>query len=176
MAKMAEDASKENFRDFARREYEERRAEARLAPAQRTCTTLDEKAGITVSEFCSYFGTWQMSSRSAVTHQFNVLWLDPHELDSIPEGLTNTLLEYTQGVPLVPSSRGNEATRLRDQMRADALQPVTGDDDENTLNDDKGNKAAQQDFPIETVEEAAYFFRLGVRVPCALLSPKADVC
>ena len=50
MAKMAEDASKESFRDFARREYEERRAEGRLAPAQRTCTTLDEKAGITVSD------------------------------------------------------------------------------------------------------------------------------
>lgn len=49
MAKMAEDASKENFRDFARREYEERRAEGRLTPAQRTCATLDEMAGITVS-------------------------------------------------------------------------------------------------------------------------------
>jgi len=51
MAKMAEDAGKESFRDFARREYEERRAEGRLVPAQRTCTTLDETAGITVSDF-----------------------------------------------------------------------------------------------------------------------------
>lgn len=50
MAKMAEDASKENFRDFTRREYEERRAEGRLMPAQRTCTTLDEMAGVTVSD------------------------------------------------------------------------------------------------------------------------------
>ena len=50
MAKMAQDASNESFRDFARREYEERRAEARLAPAQRTCTTLDDMAGITVSD------------------------------------------------------------------------------------------------------------------------------
>ena len=45
MAKMAEVHTQEDFRDRARREYEERRAEGRLAPAQRTCTTLDEKAG-----------------------------------------------------------------------------------------------------------------------------------
>jgi len=143
MAKMAQDSSKESFRDFARREYEERRAEARLAPAQRTCTTLDETAGIT----------------------FNVLWLNPNEADSIPKGLADALLEYTQGISPVPSGRGNEATRLRDQMRADALQPVTSDDDENALNDHKGmDKATQQeDFPVETVEEAVYFFRLGPR-------------
>ncbi|KAF8559001.1 RNA-binding domain-containing protein, partial [Imleria badia] len=143
MAKMAEDATKESFRDFTRREYEERRAEARLAFAQRTCTTLDEEAGIT----------------------FNVLWLNPHEADSIPKGLTDALLEYTQGVPLVPSGRGNEATRLRDQMRADALQPVPGDDDENTSNDHRArNKEAQQEeFPADTVEEVAFFFRLGPR-------------
>lgn len=66
MAKMAEDASKEDFRDRSRREYEERRAEGRLGasifflyvsdlltrsfkgPVQRTCATLDEKAGIFV--------------------------------------------------------------------------------------------------------------------------------
>ena len=37
--------NKESFRDRSRREYEERRAEARLGPAQRTCATLDERAG-----------------------------------------------------------------------------------------------------------------------------------
>ena len=45
MAKMAEHHKQEDFRDRARQEYEERRAEGRLAPAQRTCVTLDEKAG-----------------------------------------------------------------------------------------------------------------------------------
>ncbi|KAH0839654.1 hypothetical protein J3R83DRAFT_572 [Lanmaoa asiatica] len=140
MAKMAEDASKENFRDFARREYEERRAEARLTPAQRTCTTLDEMAGIT----------------------FNVLWINPNDPDSIPKGLMDALSEYTQGTR---PGRGNEATRLRDQMRADALQLVTSDEDDNTLNGHNGmNKTTQQeDFPAETVEEAVYFFRLGPR-------------
>lgn len=70
MAKIAEDSTKEDFRDRSRREYEERRAENRLGmdivqyrplpncfsdlckhigPAQRTCATLDEKSGIPVS-------------------------------------------------------------------------------------------------------------------------------
>lgn len=51
MAKMAEEASHESFRDRARREYEERRAEGRTAAAKLTCLTLDEKAGITVRLF-----------------------------------------------------------------------------------------------------------------------------
>lgn len=51
MVKMGEDANKEDFRDFNRREYEERRAEGQLTLAQRTCTALDdEMAGITVSD------------------------------------------------------------------------------------------------------------------------------
>ena len=45
MAKMAEEHDHKTFRDRARLEYEERRAEGRLAPAQRTCATLDERAG-----------------------------------------------------------------------------------------------------------------------------------
>ncbi|KAJ3001072.1 hypothetical protein NUW54_g6665 [Trametes sanguinea] len=48
MAKMAEERDHLSFRDRARQEYEERRAVGRLAPAQRTCATLDEKAGIQV--------------------------------------------------------------------------------------------------------------------------------
>lgn len=49
MARMEEDRSKQDsFRDRTRQEYEERRAHGRLAPAQRTCATLDEKAGIKV--------------------------------------------------------------------------------------------------------------------------------
>lgn len=95
--------------------------------------------------------------------------------DSIPKGLTDALLEYTQGVSPVPAGRGNEATRLRDQMRADALQPVTSDDDETTLNDLREmNEAAQQEgFSLETVEEAVYFLRLGV-CRYALFRIKAD--
>lgn len=78
----------------------------------------------------------------------------------------DAVLEYTQGSSLVPSGRGNDATRLRDQMRADALQPVAGDEDDNVSNDYNGmNNATQQeprDISVETVEEVVYFFRLGV--------------
>jgi hypothetical protein len=50
VAKSAEDADKESFRDRSRREFEQRRAETRLGPAQRTCATLDERAGKEVSK------------------------------------------------------------------------------------------------------------------------------
>jgi hypothetical protein len=53
MAKMAEDATHETFRDRARQEYDERRAEGRLGPAQRTCITLDEKTGKSVRQILS---------------------------------------------------------------------------------------------------------------------------
>lgn len=102
-----------------------------------------------------------MFIRSAITHQFNVLWINPNDVDSIPKGLMDGMLEYIQGTSLVPFGRGNEATRLRDQMRADALQPVASDEDDNDHNG--MNKATQQEeFPAETVEEAVYFFRLRV--------------
>ena len=45
VARAAEEADKESFRDRSRREFTQRRAEARLGPAQRTCATLDERAG-----------------------------------------------------------------------------------------------------------------------------------
>lgn len=48
MAKMAEATSHESYRDRARQEYEERRDDGRLFPAQSTCVTLDEKAGKSV--------------------------------------------------------------------------------------------------------------------------------
>jgi hypothetical protein len=60
VAKAAEEADKVSFRDRSRREFEQRRAEARLGPAQRTCATLDERAGkevrkIIYSVFLSFF-------------------------------------------------------------------------------------------------------------------------
>lgn len=41
----AEEEAHGSFRDRARQEYEERRADGRLTSATRTCVTLDEKAG-----------------------------------------------------------------------------------------------------------------------------------
>ncbi|KAI1792914.1 hypothetical protein LXA43DRAFT_1003783 [Ganoderma leucocontextum] len=69
MARMAEGRTHASFRDRARQEYDERRASGRLHPAQRTCATLDEKVDI----------------------QFNVLWLNPENPETFPEGLLDTL-------------------------------------------------------------------------------------
>jgi hypothetical protein len=61
MAKMAEASSRDTFRDRTRMEYEERRAEGRLLSAQRTCVTLDEKAGKSVSDFAIFFCNYGFS-------------------------------------------------------------------------------------------------------------------
>ena len=93
-------------------------------------------------------------------HQFNVLWVNPGDADSVPVGLMDALLEQTHGI----ARRGSEATRLRDQMRADALQPVANTGDDHEVYDHNGTDVAtpHRDFPAETVQEAACFFRLGV--------------
>ncbi|KAG1892654.1 hypothetical protein F4604DRAFT_1672625 [Suillus subluteus] len=148
MAKMAEAASHESFRDRARREYEERRAEGRLSSARQTCLTLDEKADIT----------------------FNVLCLDPNNPDSIPNGLVDALSTHTLQVSPLRSASGDvsHAARLRAQMVADALLPVTSlDEDEDA--DDSETPTTVEQFPQEVIEEAVYFLRLGPRDRLKLL-------
>jgi hypothetical protein len=58
MARMAEEYDQRDFRDRARAEYEERRAEKQLGPAQRTCVALDEKAGREVGLSASVIRLW----------------------------------------------------------------------------------------------------------------------
>ena len=48
-AKLADESSRDAFRTRTQREYEERRAEGRLFSAQKTLSTLDEKAAASVS-------------------------------------------------------------------------------------------------------------------------------
>ena len=55
MAKVADDSEKQDFRTRSRVEYEQKRDEGRFSSARKTCSTLDEKAGIKVS--CHYSGT-----------------------------------------------------------------------------------------------------------------------
>ncbi|KAF7313659.1 G-patch domain-containing protein [Mycena chlorophos] len=136
MAKMADDNRNRDFRDRARQEYEERRAEGRLAPAQRTCVSLDEKAGKT----------------------FNAFWLNPREPDTFPPGLIDALSTNTTFV--LPSEAADDLNkpgrieaRLRKQMAQDALQPL-GDDDDNSA------PVLEQQFPSEVLDEASHFLRL----------------
>lgn len=49
MAKLADDSAKMDFRTRARVEYEEKRDEGRFSSARKTCSGLDEKAGVKVS-------------------------------------------------------------------------------------------------------------------------------
>ncbi|KAJ8595345.1 hypothetical protein M405DRAFT_371719 [Rhizopogon salebrosus TDB-379] len=152
MAKMAEEASHESFRDRARREYEERRAEGRIAAAKLTCLTLDEKAGIT----------------------FNILCLNPDDLESIPKGLLNGVsdtLPVSSLLPMFAPGDGSHAARLRAQMQADALLPLSSglddgeEDDASTIE----APATTEEFPPEVIEEAIYFLRLGPRDRLKLL-------
>jgi len=106
--------------------------------------TLDEKAGIT----------------------FNILWLNPNDADSIPNGLTDALSEFTQLIsPVSILWRSNEITRLRNQMRADALLPVPDDENDDALIENLMELTTTQhaDFSSEIVEETTYFLRLGPR-------------
>ncbi|KAI0069009.1 hypothetical protein BV25DRAFT_1792352 [Artomyces pyxidatus] len=136
LAKVEDEAGKESFRDRARREFEQRRAEGRLAPAQRTCTNLDESAGIT----------------------FNVLWLNPHSPESFPEGLLDALADAISNGDLVLGPDVPLADRLRAQMRKDALQALSSSLDDA---DSTEKTAVSQAAPIspEVIEEASQFLQ-----------------
>ncbi|KAF9008878.1 hypothetical protein BDQ17DRAFT_1275135 [Cyathus striatus] len=138
MAKMADESTiNEDFRDRARHEYQERRAEARLGPAQRTCITLDERSG---------------------KSQFNVLWLNPGNPNSFPEGLLEALTLYTDMSIVTERTTEDIGTALRRQMQADALHPL---DETNTSPEVLTNPKDQ--FPAEVLEEATQFLRLQVQ-------------
>ncbi|KAN0139967.1 protein of unknown function (DUF4187) domain containing protein [Lactarius tabidus] len=130
-ARVAEETEKESFRDRTRREFEHRRAEARLAPAQQTCASLDERAG----------------------KEFNVFWLNPTNPESFPPGLMEALAET-----VAPLWRGEISMeeRLRRQIQADMLVPL-GDD--GNLPKHADPKSAP--WAPETIEEAAQFLCLN---------------
>ncbi|KXN86347.1 G patch domain-containing protein 11 [Leucoagaricus sp. SymC.cos] len=150
MAKMEEEASHRSFRDRARQEYEERKAEAKLGPAQRTCFNLDEKTGKTL----------------------NVLWLNPSKPETFPSGMMEALaLHHEQ---YVQATVVNETIqeRLRRQMQADALSaPIERDQEDGesgggiamTATSDKDKKKLvdlNQEYDFDFLEEAVQFLRL----------------
>jgi hypothetical protein len=130
-AKIAEDTEKESYRDRTRREFEQRRAEARLASAQQTCASLDERA----------------------EKEFNVFWLDPTNPESFPPGLMDALSE---GVTLAWRGDSSMEERLRTQMQADMLVPL---DDDGNFSKNVDSKSAP--WAPETIEVAAQFLCLN---------------
>ncbi|KAI0650018.1 hypothetical protein C8Q79DRAFT_900584 [Trametes meyenii] len=143
MAKMAEERDHTSFRDRARQEYQERRAAGRLGPAQRTCATLDEKAGI----------------------EFNVLWLNPEHPEAFPDGLLDALDDPAL-VASIQRQRPDHSLegRLRAKMQADALRPLsTALDDVDADTDGEAEKGDLRKAPYseEELEEALQFLRLN---------------
>jgi len=167
MAKMAEATSHQTYRDRARQDYEERRADGRLVPAQRTCATLDEKSGKTVRFFLSHNNFVSVENLEIdffeSVWQFNVLWLNPQNPDAFPEGLMAAITDRSFGTLSNQIGHADESaqSRLRRQMQADALRPVTsglGEDDS------EESHQVKEIFTPETIEEAIQFLRLNVRV------------
>ncbi|KAG7097148.1 hypothetical protein E1B28_004526 [Marasmius oreades] len=139
MAKMEKEAVKaqDNFRVRTRLEYLERRAEGQLGPAQRTCVNLDEKAG----------------------KKFNVLWLNPENLDSFSPGLVHSLGQRPQR-----ENSAGLATRLRKEMESDALSSVTHDyDDLVESNISDTSLDSNSEFSQNVLDEASQFLRLQAR-------------
>lgn len=142
MAKMAEDMGHRDFRERARDEYNNRRAEGRLVPAQLTCRTLDEQ----------------------MEKSFNVLWLNPNNHDTFPAGLVEALTLHSN-VALVSERHGDSIqNKMKQQMRADALQPLHDDSLEEqgpVVPNMKSSSVAPEDqFSPELLEEATQFLRL----------------
>jgi hypothetical protein len=102
--------------------------------------------------------------------QFNALWLDPINPDTFPAGLLDAVAASTAAAAAAaaattPASwsdgKGEEGLieeRLREQMRADALQPLDDDD----VDDVVVVANAESDLPQKWIEDAAQFLRLNV--------------
>lgn len=146
MAKLAEDQNHTSFRDRARLEYENRKAEGQLNPAQNTCYSLDEKADV----------------------KFNVLWLHPSNPDAFPAGLLEALDDPEVHAILRQQHPDRSVEgRMRLKMEADALKP---------LNDDLGDPDAPsssretlREYSEDDLQEVSQFLRLPAKDRLALV-------
>ncbi|EJD53894.1 hypothetical protein AURDEDRAFT_180277 [Auricularia subglabra TFB-10046 SS5] len=123
----ADDENRTDYRGRAREGWEDRRAEGRMAAAQRTCKSLDEKAG----------------------KEFNVFWLDPHDLASFPPGLLDALaMEGAPGADGLLEDEQDDigiptaalAMRLRREMRQYQLRAITPEDSGDGEGDEQPSK------------------------------------
>lgn len=99
--------------------------------------------------------------------QFNVLWLNPNNHDTFPAGLIEALTLHGN-VAVVSERHGDSIqSKMKQQMRADALQPLYDDSLEEqgpVVPNMKSSSVAPEDqFTPEILEEATQFLRLQVR-------------
>jgi hypothetical protein len=93
--------------------------------------------------------------------QFNVLWLNPREINTFPEGLIDAL-DDRSFAPMLLSQHDNKNTniesRLRQQMQADALRPISSE-----IEDDPDKAAVPtHEWSSDTIQEASQYLRLNV--------------
>lgn len=142
MAKMAEVSTQQDFRDRAKQEYEERRAEGRLGPAQLTCRALDEKQG----------------------KEFSVLWLNSLSPDTFPPDLLEVLELHSVDLSMLSKETVlSLRDRLRRQIEQDRLQPLE-EDDNGSLGPLKTSPASEShSISSDLIEEVIQFLRLGAQ-------------
>ena len=114
--------------------------------------------------------------------QFNVLWLDPENPESFPEGLLDAL-DDPAVVVAIERQRGDHSIegRLKAKMQTDALRPLESSlDDADDTTDAAADKTALRSSPYseEELQEVTQFLRLGVRHSheCAACPALADRC
>ncbi|KZS97507.1 hypothetical protein SISNIDRAFT_472522 [Sistotremastrum niveocremeum HHB9708] len=139
VAKLSEENEKSAYLNRAREDFENRRAEGRLINATRTCLTLDETRDV----------------------KFNVLWLNPSQIDSFPEGL----LDELQKDPSIQLGRDAKQHKLRMKLQSLQSLPDLGDADEVETNRRPASK--QTIFSEEDLEDAKEFCQLPVRLRLA---------
>ena len=109
--------------------------------------------------------------------QFNVLWLDPINPDTFPAGLFDAVATLTAAAATAttPARSGKDEERpieerLREQMRADALQPLDDDDDDDDVvvvavsasSPKNAGLNSESHLSPKWIEDAAQFLRLNV--------------
>lgn len=95
--------------------------------------------------------------------QFNVLWLNPTNPDTFPEGFLDALDDPVV-VQFLQQKQAHDPLegRLRARMQAERLQPLASLDDEDA--DETELKVNNTPYSEEELKEATQFLRLTVRI------------
>ncbi|KAG8925893.1 hypothetical protein FRC00_003519 [Tulasnella sp. 408] len=150
--------SQTDYLNRARGEFEQKRDFARLTKARKTLVELDDKRGVL----------------------FNILWIEPTDVETIPEPMLLRLDKEGYGEPAslagtVQTSNKSEATQLRVQIQRDALRPLTSDTIYGAEEGDglvpelvaappKVVSDQTMDFDVETIQDTKDWLLLSVRL------------